>query len=708
MSDTLSIARWYVAQGISVIPVKADGSKSPLLSGWRKFSTELPDDATLEKWFGTSQLVGIGVPAGPASGNLLILDFEYAEGESAYVQWVQRLPENLQSFVKTLPTVSTPSGGRHIWIRLPESQPGAKLARYASGKTKIEIRGEGHQVLAPGCPRECHSSGELYAWVDPEKATSFPEVDPEVFAELVTYCCGCNDYQAPEQPRDKSGGVGTPSGSDSPGNDFNKRGTWAEAGLFDAGWTWSKKVQEDRGFLTRPGKDTGISASIGMVSSRESGYPYLYVWSTSTDFAAETPYSRFAVYAALKHAGNYSEAAKELHKLGYGERPGMSAHGHAVDLSGFSMKLGTPDGKPVFPFSQPATVEVVKDAGPVEVRCFKWMSELSAQPDDVKWIWNGYLARGGITLLSALWKSGKSTLLSHLLKALSGSDSQFLGQPVNASRVLYVSEEHESIWADRRDELLIGDHVGMACRPFKMRPTMAEWRDYLKVLAGEIRKHQFDLVVFDTLSKMWPVREENDAGQVEEALMPLWETCKEGAAVLLVHHTRKSGGEQFVSSRGSGGLPAFCEILIEFGPPNDEPKETKRLLKGKGRFKETPVKLQAELINGRYVGQGDPDDSQQIAAVTKFPWEPDLMRVLDGKDWQDANEIKELLSAARAGVGVRNAALVAVLGKRFEQGELEREGEGRKGCPYRYRLPQMEEEGQIDGENDGENDQEAA
>ena len=57
---------------------------------------------------------------------------------------------------------------------------------------------------------------------------------------------------------------------------------------------------------------------------------------------------------------------------------------------------------------------------------------------------------------------------------------------------------------------------------------------------------------------------------------------------------------------------------------------------------------------------------------------------------------------ARAGVGVRNAALVAVLGRRFEQGELEREGEGRKGCPYRYRLPQMEEEGQIDGENDQE------
>jgi len=91
-----------------------------------------------------------------------------------------------------------------------------------------------------------------------------------------------------------------------------------------------------------------------------------------------------------------------------------------------------------------------------------------------------------------------------------------------------------------------------------------------------------------------------------------------------------------------------------------------------------------------------PDVSKVATAIGKL--EKKLDKVKPADNTEIANAIKELLVAARAGVGVRNAALVAVLGKRFEQGELEREGEGRKGCPYRYRLPQMEEE--IDDENE--------
>lgn len=686
MSDTLTIARWYVSQGISVIPVKADGSKSPLLSGWRKYSNELPTDADLEKWFGAGQVVGIGIPAGPASGNLVILDFEFAEKESAYLQWLQRLPEHLEKFVRTLPTVSTPSGGNHIWVRLPESQPGAKLARFASGKTKIEIRGEGHQVLAPGCPNECHSSGKAYSWVDPEAATSFPEVDPEIFAELVAICCACNDYQAPEQSRDKGGSAGAPSGSDSPGNDFNQKGTWEQTGIFDAGWTWSKKAGADKGFLTRPGKDSGISASVGMVSSRESGYPYLYVWSTSTDFAAETPYSRFAVYAALKHAGNYSEAAKQLQRDGYGERPGMSAHGHAVDLSGFSMKLGTPDGKPLFPFKAPVPIIVQADGTPVEDKPFKWSSELDGQTEEATWIWKGYLARSGVTLFSALWKSGKSTLLSHLLKSLDGSQTHFLGQEVTSSRVLYVTEEAESIWAKRRDSLLLGNHVGFACRPFKMRPTMAEWRDYLKLMADQISKHQFDLIVFDTLSKMWPVREENDAGQVEEALMPLWKISDAGAAILLVHHTRKSGGGQFVASRGSGGLPAFCEILVEFGKRENEPNKARRVISGVGRYTDTPENLLIELTPSGYISHGDPDDAEVKAEVVGFEWAGDLNAVLSETVWMTRTEIRDAIKERR-GKGIRVADLNTELDRRWNEGELEREGGTSPADPYRYKFP---------------------
>lgn len=690
MSSVLEIARWYVSQGLSVIPVKADGSKSPALTGWRKYSTEIASEETLAVWFSVASLVGIGVVPGPASGNLVVLDFEHRDGESAYVEWMQRLPEPLKTLASTLPTVSTPSGGRHIWVRLESPQHGARLARYANGKTKIEIRGEGHQVLAPGCPAECHSTGQLYGW-----AIEAPvgEIDLEDWNALLEWCCLCNDFQATEQPRDRDS-VGSPAGEDSPGNDFNKRGSWSETGLFDAGWSWARRVADDRGFLTRPGKETGISASIGMVSSKDRGYPYFYAWTTSTEFAAETPYSRFAVFASLKHKGNYSEAAKDLARLGYGERPGMAMKTLA-DLSGFTMKLNTPDGKPVNPFRAPATVT---EGDPADSRPFKWMSELTATADDAKWIWKGYLPRGGITLFSAIWKAGKSTILSHLIRSLDGSVSQFLGLDVVPSRVLYIAEEDEKIWSGRRDSLLIGDHVGMWCRPFKVRPTMQEWRDHIKKVEEQVHKYQFDLVIYDTLSKMWPVREENDAGQVEEALMPLWNISNRGTSIMLVHHMRKSDGEQFVGARGSGGLPAFCEVLMEFRRkvPADI-KDHNRIISANGRYNDIPLKLWCELTPQGYVSHGDPDETPTptgtaTAQTTSSPeekdptWQEDVYDILENSaEPLSMNEISFFLKQKR-GKSVKTVVLLAEVNRLFESGEVERTGDGNRASLYMYKL----------------------
>ncbi len=701
--NVLENAREYTAAGLSVIPVKADGSKSPLMTGWRKYTNEIADDKTLVEWFGGGGLMGIGITAGPASGNLVILDFEHHD-ESAYVEWRQRLPEDLAAYVATLPTVSTPSGGRHVYIRLAEPQPGGKLARYMVGKTKIEIRGEGHQVLAPGCPAECHNSGQLYNW-----AITGPiqVVEEKTWLEMLSYCGQCNEYTAPEQPRDRDYVRGSPAGKDSPGNDFNRRGSWGETGLFEVGWSWAKQVDDDRGYITRPGKETGISASVGMVSSKEHGYPYLFSWTTSTDFPAETPFSRFAVFATLKHKGDFSEAAKDLARQGYGERPGMGerpAEPEGLDLSEFQMKLHTPNGKPFNPFAKPGVIQ--DDAGE---RSFKWASELMAQDDDTKWLWKGYLPRGGITLFSALWKSGKSTLLSHLIKALDGSVTEFLGQEVAPSRVLYVAEEDEKIWAGRRDTLLLGDHIGFVIRPFKMRPTVHEWRGHLAQLKEEVIRHRFDLVVFDTLSKMWPVKDENNAGEVEESLLPLWDLSGVGATILLVHHTRKGGGEQFVGARGSGGLPAFCEVLMEFTRDTSDIKETKRQITAVGRYSDIPPKLLCELANGQYVGLGDPDDRQKPEKEPKVKkekepkaakvelWKNDLTAVLvefDGA-WKSAEVIHAAMTILREGQPViAMRTMMLALNALVDSKEVERQDQpdeerkpGQVGRPpQQYRL----------------------
>lgn len=696
MSDVLSAARYYLSCGLSVIPIKADGSKSPLLSGWRKYSATHPTEDELVEWFAGPSLMGVGIVPGPASGHLVVLDFEFV-GESAYFEWYQRLAPELRVLVDTLPASVTPTGGRHVYVKLPDSQPGMKLARYAKGKTKIEVRGEGHQVLAPGCPSECHPSGNLYEWANPPSDTDpFPELDWEDWSALCEVAEQCNEHTPTEQPRDRDTRSGSPAGVDSPGNDFNARGSWAETGLFDQGWAWCRTCGDDKGYLTRPGKEKGISASAGMVSSRNSGYPYLFVWSTSTDFPAETPLSRFAVFAQLKHGGDYGAAAKDLKRLGYGERGEFSKpkgeQDESVDLSAFTLCVNTPEGKPVNPFSPASAIPPTGVASvDSEPKPFKWMSELDTQTESAKWVWTGYLARGGITLFSALWKAGKSTILSHLLKSLDGSKSEFLGQAVVPGRVLYVTEEHEHLWAGRRDKLLIGDHVGMACRPFKMRPTMQEWRDYLKVLSEQVRKYQFDVVVFDTLSKMWPVREENDAGQVEEALMPLWSMAQEEVAIMLVHHSRKSGGEQFVGARGSGGLPAFCEILVEFTRASDDVKDPQRVLKGMGRYEETPVKLLAELTPAGYVALGDPDDAEVRAEHKKADWKDRLRDTLgkQGSTWATFKELRE--RTTRDGEAGREEDMRTTLNKWFDGGEVERKGKGSKGDPFMYRLPQIEE-----------------
>lgn len=237
-------------------------------------------------------------------------------------------------------------------------------------------------------------------------------------------------------------------------------------------------------------------------------------------------------------------------------------------------------------------------AGPTpgtDGRRFKWASELAAPPAADDWVWQGYLPAGGITLLSAYWKAGKTTLLAHLLRACAAG-GDFLGRPLRACKVLYVSEEGERNWVRRRDKLGLGDNVGFYLQPFPTRADAAGWVGFIAQLKADVLEHGFDLVVFDTLAKLWPAREENDAGAVDDALMPLSEVTKVGAAVLLIHHLRKSGGQEYTGSRGSGALSAFPDVIVELTRfDGSDHRCRKRVLKAKGRYDDIPEELVVEL-----------------------------------------------------------------------------------------------------------------
>jgi hypothetical protein len=220
-------------------------------------------------------------------------------------------------------------------------------------------------------------------------------------------------------------------------------------------------------------------------------------------------------------------------------------------------------------------------------------SALVVEEGVARWLWHGYLAAEEVTLLSALWKAGKTTLLAHLLKALE-TGGTFCGQEVVASTVLYVSEERAGRWAARRDDIGIGDHVHFLIRPFLQKPRHKDWLDLLDYVANCLAKQPFDLVIFDTLSNLWPVQNENDAGEVGEALMPLHQLTGR-AGLGLVHHNRKGDGKEATASRGSGALAAFCDTIIELRrfDANDR-EDRRRVLSGYGRWEETPAEVVIE------------------------------------------------------------------------------------------------------------------
>jgi len=85
---------------------------------------------------------------------------------------------------------------------------------------------------------------------------------------------------------------------------------------------------------------------------------------------------------------------------------------------------------------------------------------------------------------------------------------------------------------------------------------------------------------------------------VHGAVTPL-NSIAEIAALLLVHHIRKSDGGEGTASRGSGALPAFVDTIVELRRHDANNKtSTKRVLTAYGRWDETPAELVIELDQG--------------------------------------------------------------------------------------------------------------
>src|SRR4051794_28611436 len=94
--------------------------------------------------------------------------------------------------------------------------------------------------------------------------------------------------------------------------------------------------------------------------------------------------------------------------------------------------------------------------------------DAATHPDGPGWVWDGVLGRGDLSLLTGVWKSGKTPLLAGLLHAL-GDGGEFLGRACAPGRAVVVSEESRAQWAERHRAIPAGENARLLSRPFLVR-----------------------------------------------------------------------------------------------------------------------------------------------------------------------------------------------------------------------------------------------
>ena len=317
--NTIDAAQAYIRQGYLPVPIPA-GSKGPRIKNWPLFVCS-EDDAPNH----FSGRGNIGIILG---GELACVDLDHVlAGQLA----PQHLPPSGC-------VVGRPGNPRSHWFYRVEGELVNKPFRYKSGGkwcSVIDILSDGKQVVVGP---SVHPSGDIYDDLVGEPAivtaAELMAAVQALFDAVVAIVVASGEIVDEGRPTPKASATVPPTPQRAaansqwavrPGDDYNARAD-IRGLLIRHGWTQVK--EGDNEHWRRPGKTEGTSATLR--SARE----FYNFSSNSPGLMPDKCYSPFALFAALEHRGDFTEATKALIADGYGEQL------PAVDLRGFTAKAG--------------------------------------------------------------------------------------------------------------------------------------------------------------------------------------------------------------------------------------------------------------------------------------------------------------------------------------------------------------------------------
>ena len=305
-SELTGIFGEWAAAGISVIPIRADGTKRPAEKSWNQYQQRIAQKVMCMMWTQAKEPCGIAAIGGVVSMGLEIIDFD---DSTCFSPWA----DMVAGIVCRLPIVETAGGGYHVYYRCEEVCRNSKIALDANNQVRIETRGEGGYVIAPGGPI-VHASGLPYVQVSGPLLPEVPFITTDerkrLWGAAREFDQRPNKWQDLIDKRLKELRPTKPVEVGAPWEAYNRGAKWADV-LEPHGWTSRDGIN-----WTRPGKTDGsLSAHVRIARD---GNEILVVFSSNASPLDPGNWSKFNAYAALNHRNDRKAAARQLRKEGWG------------------------------------------------------------------------------------------------------------------------------------------------------------------------------------------------------------------------------------------------------------------------------------------------------------------------------------------------------------------------------------------------------
>jgi hypothetical protein len=296
---------------------------------------------------------------------------------------------------------------------------------------------------------------------------------------------------------------------------------------------------------------------------------------------------------------------------------------------------------------------------------------LAEPPEQVAFTVDGILPAAGVSLWAAKPKSGKSVAVRTLAMCVAHGEP-FLGRAVEQGNVLVLALEEKRAEVANHFRQMGGTneqiHIHTGAAPGSSKEGLA-------ALQVAISLVQPTLVVVDPVLKLVRVRDSSDYAELTRELEPVIELARtNGCHVAVTHHLGKQLREGGDDVLGSTAIFGAVDTLVLIRRRKDNTRVLQTIQRYGADVPETLLPL--DEVTGR-IGLGT--ELSEVRVVEAQQAVRDLFSKLTDDEWLDQKTI-------RGEAGINSALAYKALQTMVETGEVERDGVGKHGNPYRYRL----------------------